>query len=181
MQEQSSIWTPKLILMNTKARETIAQDKNSLTKIIANANYTFDISEEHVLKNIYIFKGKENEIEMSQAIETVFICKYNMAMYPFDTQTCTMDFLLPVVSDDFCFIEKGELIYTGPTELTQYFIKKRFMIENTIKRRKGIQVYIILGRRLLSNTLTVYLPTVLLNIIGHLTVYFKPYFFEVRV
>ena len=35
-----------------------------------------------------------------------------------------------------------------------------------------------MGRRILSNILTVYLPTVLLNIMGHVTVYFKPFFFE---
>merc|ERR1719233_1996921 len=37
---------------------------------------------------------------------------------------------------------------------------------------------ITLGRRLLSVMTTVYLPTLLLNIIGHITHYFKPFFFE---
>ena len=36
----------------------------------------------------------------------------------------------------------------------------------------------MLGRRLLSVILTVYLPTILLNIIGHITHYFKPFYFE---
>ena len=102
-----------------------------------------------------------------------------MAMYPFDTQTCTMNFVLTEDSDDFCYLKVGGLSYLGPTELTQYFIKDRYMTKKTIDGQKGIQVYFFLGRRLLSNTLTVYLPTVLLNTIGHLTVYFKPYFFEV--
>ena len=35
-----------------------------------------------------------------------------------------------------------------------------------------------MGRRILSSILTVYLPTVLLNVMGHVTVYFKPFFFE---
>ena len=102
-----------------------------------------------------------------------------MALYPFDTQTCSLDFLLIAVSDDFCFLERGDLEYTGPTDLTQYFIKHTYMKKDKIDRRSGVRVFVILGRRLLSNTLTVYLPTVLLNLIGHLTVYFKPYFFEV--
>jgi hypothetical protein len=177
--EQSSIWTPTLVLVNTQATETINQDKDTLTKVIANAEYSHTVSDITSIQNIFIFEGEENHLEMSRALETVFICKYNMALYPFDTQTCTMDFLLTGVSDDFCFLENGGLIYTGPTELTQYFIKDRYMIEIAIDGQKGIKVYFILGRRLLSNTLTVYLPTILLNIIGHLTVYFKPYFFEV--
>merc|ERR1712013_272247 len=39
-------------------------------------------------------------------------------------------------------------------------------------------VFVVLGRRFLSNFLTIYLPTILLNIIGHTTVYFKAFFFE---
>merc|ERR1719310_1944416 len=52
------------------------------------------------------------------------------------------------------------------------------MTDTIIMGKRGIKVYFMLGRRLLSNILTVYLPTVLLNLIGHLTVYFKPFFFE---
>ena len=68
----------------------------------------------------------------------------------------------------------------GPTELTQYFIKGYEMGPKDIDGRRGMQVTVKLGRRLLSTILTVYLPTLLLNVIGHTTVYFKPYFFEVK-
>merc|ERR1712013_825658 len=42
----------------------------------------------------------------------------------------------------------------------------------------AVLVFVVLGRRFLSNFLTIYLPTLLLNIIGHTTVYFKAFFFE---
>ena len=38
-----------------------------------------------------------------------------------------------------------------------------------------------LGPRLLGNILTVYVPTILLNLIGHATNYFKAFFFEAVV
>ena len=177
--EQSLIWTPTLVLVNTKATETVIQDKQTLTKVVANTNFTHSITDITSLQNIYIFDGQENDVEMTRAVETDFICKYNMAMYPFDTQTCTMDLVLTEDSEDFCFLEVGGLSYSGPTELTQYFIKDKYMIKSIIETQHGLQVYFFLGRHLLSNTLTVYLPTVRLNSIGHLTVYFKPYFFEV--
>ena len=53
------------------------------------------------------------------------------------------------------------------------------MVQMKIDGSSGVRVYIVLGRRLLSNILTVYLPTILLNLTGHTTVYFKPFFFEV--
>ena len=37
--EQSSIWSPTLILVNTQATETIIQDKATLTKVIVNTNF----------------------------------------------------------------------------------------------------------------------------------------------
>ena len=46
------------------------------------------------------------------------------------------------------------------------------------EERSGVRVMVVFGRRLLSNILTVYVPTVLLNTMGHITVYFKPFFFE---
>ena len=179
LDEQLSIWTPTIILSNTKAKESITQDSKSLTKVLANTNFSHTVTDISNVQNIYVFDGGENDLEMTRVLETYFICKYDMALYPFDTQTCTMDFLLTVVSDDFCFLKDGFLRYDGPTELTQYFIKDYFMTGTNITSRRGVKVFVKLGRRLLSNTLTVYLPTILLNLIGHLTVYFKPYFFEV--
>ena len=179
--ERLSVWTPSIVLFNTESEETIAQEEKTDIKVIANRNFSHDTSDATTLKNIYIFDGETNDIEMSWVLQTVFICTYDMGLYPFDTQTCTLDFLVTDKLKDFCYLESGNFSYTGPNELTQYFIKQYFMRNNIINKRNGVSIFIILGRRLLSNILTIYLPTVLLNLIGHLTTYFKPYFFEVNV
>ena len=44
-----------------------------------------------------------------------------------------------------------------------------------------VEVEVVLGRRLIGNFMTIYMPTILLNIIGHSTNYFKPFFFEAIV
>ena len=44
-----------------------------------------------------------------------------------------------------------------------------------------VKVEVILGRRLIGTFMTIYMPTILLNIIGHSTNYFKPFFFEAVV
>ena len=53
--------------------------------------------------------------------------------------------------------------------------------ETRLKNPKGLSISITFGRRLLGTILTVYLPTVLLNMIGHATNFFKPFFFEAVV
>ena len=44
-----------------------------------------------------------------------------------------------------------------------------------------VEVEVVLGRRLIGTFMTIYMPTILLNIIGHSTNYFKPFFFEAIV
>ena len=102
-----------------------------------------------------------------------------MAWYPFDSQTCYLDFVLDASAAAFVKLVNGSLEYWGPVELAQYFVRSTVMQEYPAYRdRSGVRVLVVFGRRLLSNILTVYVPTVLLNTMGHITVYFKPFFFE---
>ena len=43
-----------------------------------------------------------------------------------------------------------------------------------------VEVKVVLGRRLTSTIMTIYMPTILLNIIGHSTNYYKPQYFDAR-
>ena len=44
-----------------------------------------------------------------------------------------------------------------------------------------VEVKVVLGRRLTSNIMTIFMPSILLNIIGHSTNYYKPKYFEAGV
>ena len=66
---------------------------------------------------------------------------------------------------------------SGPTELMQYTIKKWIMEE----KATGVVVTLVLGRKILNEILTTYLPTSLLIIIVHSTNYYKEFFFEAVV
>ena len=70
----------------------------------------------------------------------------------------------------------GNFTYKGPLDLTMYFIKRTGM---SLKSRDGRQVVVVdvtIGRRLNSVILTIFFPTLLLNIIGHTANYFKEFF-----
>ena len=45
-----------------------------------------------VAKNKLVFKGSENPLSVSRFYKTNFICDFDMAWYPFDTQKCSMNF-----------------------------------------------------------------------------------------
>ena len=81
-------------------------------------------------------------------------------------------------SGEFVELIAEELNYLGPQDLTQYFIRET----NMNKTMSGsIRVEVVLGRRILGTVLTVYIPTVLLIFIAHITNYFKSFFFEAVV
>ena len=90
-----------------------------------------------------------------------------------------MNFVVDEGSQRFVDLSVLNLEYTGPLDLTQYFIKKKTFSDKTeANGMKIVFVDIYLGRRLLSIILTVFAPTVILNIVGHSSNYFKEFFFE---
>ena len=52
------------------------------------------------------------------------------------------------------------------------------MFNYDIGGRKGLRVQVYLGRRQMNVLLTVFLPTLLLNIMGHASVYFDKSYFD---
>ena len=59
-----------------------------------------------------------------------------------------------------------------------YFIKRTHMARKIRDGRPLIVIEVTIGRRLLTFILTTILPTMLLNLIGHSSNYFKEFFFE---
>ena len=123
--------------------------------------------------------GSENEITISRVYSIKFYCEYQMAWYPFDQQTCLVEMLSDGVLDNYAELVPGIVYFTGKKELTQYFIKSVKMTKGKIQSKTTVVISITLGRRLLGTFLTIFFPTILLNVIGYSTNYFKEFFFEV--
>ena len=103
-----------------------------------------------------------------------------MTWYPFDTQRSSIVFVVDASSEAFLNVEIDKLNFLGRRELTQYFVKNFEIKKDKVKTKDAVIVSITLGRRLLGTFLTIFFPTILLNIIGYSTNYFKAFFFEVR-
>ena len=90
-----------------------------------------------------------------------------------------MGLVMDGVLDNYADLLAKGLRFSGAKELTQYYVKRFTMKQGMINTRGSVVVRITLGRRLLGTFLTVYFPTILLNVIGHATNFFKKFFFEV--
>ena len=177
--ELNQIWLPIIIFDNTEEGQITINDDKSFATINRTGKGTG--SDPSISEDIDIYKGSENSISMSRLYNIDFFCDYDMRWYPFDAQTCFMVMKLGGGSERLVALEPGLLQYLGPKELTQYYVKKYLIGEANLENTRGLSVSITFGRRLLGTILTVYLPTVLLNVIGHATNFFKPFFFEAVV
>ena len=179
LEELNQIWLPVIIFHNTESGLRTINDEGSFATI-RRAGLGIG-SDSSISEDINIYKGSENSISLTRLYNIEFFCDYNMRWYPFDSQTCYMVMKLGGGVEKLVSLTPGILEYLGPEELTQYYVKHYTISEKTLKNAKGLSVSITFGRRLLGTILTVYLPTVLLNVIGHATNFFKPFFFEAVV
>ena len=179
LKEQLSLWTPTIVFWNTKEQLRTLNDKNTFASIRQDRNGSF--IEKEVNEDIEVYPGSQNLITVSRVYSIRFFCEYDISWYPFDEQTCSMDLVMDGVLDNYADLVAEELRFSGAKELTQYYVKRFTMKQGMINTRGSVVVRITLGRRLLGTFLTVYFPTILLNVIGHATNFFKKFFFEVSI
>ena len=177
LDEQITIWTPTIVFWNTKQQLRTINDKNTFISIRREVNGSKigkDSSED-----IEIFNGKDNMISMSRVYSMKLFCEYDMLWYPFDQQTCYIQLMMDGVLENCVSLLARNIKFSGAKELTQYFVKQFSMERKNIQGKEAIIVSVTLGRILLGIFLTVYFPTILLNVVGYATNLFKVFFFEV--
>jgi len=139
-------------------------------------------STEDIVEEINIFEGAFNRITFEQVYTKTFKCTYQLQLYPFDTQVCTVNLIVRNLETSVMEIRPHKIRMESETVLTQYLITNwTLAYNNATNVDSGIQMTIVLKRRILNSILTVYLPTVLVLIIVYATNFFKDFFFEAIV
>ena len=179
-EEKQKLWVPSVIFQNTKDQEKSLNDEETRIVVEKLENGTFN-ADGLLPSDIDIFSGEQNLLVISRVYNIEFLCDYQMQWYPFDTQTCYMEFTMQKDMKKFVELLPGMNKYIGPADLSVYFIKGSEIEKYHRNGQHGVRVSVTLGRRLLGVFLTVYLPTVLMNLIGHSTNFFKDFFFEAVV
>ena len=179
LDEQLSLWTPTIVFWNTKEQRRTLNDKNTFASVRRDGHGS--IIGKEINEDIEVYPGSQNPITVSRVYSIKFFCEYDMRWYPFDEQTCTIDMVMEGVLDNYADLLAQDIKFSGAKDLTQYYVKSFSMKEGKFFTKGSVVVSITLGRRLLGTFLTVYFPTILLNVIGHATNFFKKFFFEVSI
>jgi len=122
------------------------------------------------LTNTYNFQGSDNKLRMSSTYTNSWTCIFDLQLYPFDTQRCTIQLKFPDFYEQFVGF-KAENMFNNAKELATYKIEKIFFCSHANNTR--LIVEITLGRPLISSILTIFVPTILLLIISHVVQVFS--------
>ena len=172
-EEVESIWFPHFTFENTNNKLSSLID--SKARLFVTRNGSGVLSSMEVTENEYLYDGSSNYVEYQRFYSHLLECQFDLRWYPFDFQTCAIDIIPTPELRDFVKLSPDKFYYDGPMDLTEYSIKK---LEMRTEKEDILRVEVIIRRRLLSLILTTFLPTILLNIIGHMSNYFKEFFFE---
>ena len=115
---------------------------------------------------MHIFNGSENALSWSREYNVEWNCAFAYHWYPFDTQVCQMQFARRFSKT---VLHPVNLQYNRNISLDRYTLTRVRMCESTINNKKAIIVEVTLGRPIVNNLLTVFVPTMLLVIISFTT------------
>ena len=142
LDEQLKLWTPTIVFWNTKDQLRTINDKTTFASIKPQGNGS--IIGKEINENIETYKGSENTISLSRVYSIKFFCEYDMAWYPFDIQTCSMELTMDGVLENYADLIPGKVMFTGPNELTQYYVKDYTIEQFTLKTKAFVVVSVTL-------------------------------------
>ena len=177
------LWLPLLIYTNTDQKKTTRLGEygngewSTTITVTREANFTRAGLDE--IDETEIFAGAENGLTMRQTYTHRFQCNYLLSRYPFDTQVCTIKMDVPTLDLDTVKLIPMKLVMEQEEDMTIFTIIDRQLIyKNTSHPQDGIFMFIVLKRKITSEMMTTYFPTIMLTAITFATTFFKPYFFE---
>ena len=72
------------------------------------------------------------------------------------------------ISNDLAILNPSNLTFSGPMDLPLYAVHEYQMCSALVAGKSGVKIYISFRRHLISNILTVFLPTIILIILSHM-------------
>ena len=132
-----------------------------------------------VVDETEIFLGEDNSLVMFQTYTHDFQCIFNLKRYPFDTQTCSIDMAMGPLDEAFVKLNPGQLRMNQSPDMSIFrIIDWKLHNEKQSNGRTTLRMTMVLKRKIISELMTTYFPTLLLTAITFATTFFKPIFFE---
>ena len=197
--EAHKLWLPYAIFDNTDDNEAVQLTDEVKTTLVVSREGEFTRSGVEVVDEVEVFQGSENSLALSQTHSKRFQCQYRLNNYPFDTQVtiitsisltnvrnsniqvCSIRIVTSKLDVKTVSFLPKDVLMEEELELTMYIIQKWMLVRDMDDKsgQSNIKFIVVLERRIMSELLSTYLPTILLISITFSTTFFKAEYFEV--
>nr|XP_053647206.1 uncharacterized protein LOC128698820 [Cherax quadricarinatus] len=179
-QEVKDIWRPQLQFPNIRDGDLKLLKENVYVNKV-NDSLPVDFN---AVKMDEIYGGAAAEIVQRQHYSGSFVCDFSVFYYPFDVQRCNVLVQLTSVSRELVAFtkQKSAAECRKDMNLPRYLVSDLYtQISNNQTREALIEVGYLLTRRFTLIVLSIYLPSVMLMVIGYTTLYVKVQMLDVRL
>ncbi|KAG7162460.1 Glycine receptor subunit alpha-4-like 4, partial [Homarus americanus] len=156
-----SMWWPTVGFVNTEGHQHTTVDLESTLNLLRERSP--ERRANNVPGEVDLFLGKDNSIRLTRKYSTIFVCDFNLMLYPFDIQHCDMHLRMLSGPKNYLMLEQPQLVYDNSGEFSEIRVKI------TLQRRSGYAV------------LNIYTPSMILLIISYVSLFFRSEIFEVRI
>ena len=177
IEQRQELWIPPLVLSNTEDNKILENDMKTTINILKRGKYSLNDKTE--VNEAAVFDGKENMIRYEREYHSHILCDYNLRLYPFDEQICTIDVEIPAMIAEFIQLTPKYTENLGVSELIQFVIEK-IEIEAT-RNNSLVQCKIYLKRIPWSHIASVYIPCTCVLVMCLSTLYIDKSHFEATI
>jgi len=182
-----NMWIPEMSLPNALQAEGTQVDKESTLFIVKiGKRMPDDLS---IAREAKVYLGEECPLVIKKEYFINFACDFNLAMYPFDSNVCNMDFEVSGVNKDYVelFIDTyyggSGADYGGAKDLLEYTVGDVTVdnLSNETEQFGQLSVKIVFQRKWIYHLITIFFQSVLLLAVAYLTFYFRLSNFQDRI
>lgn len=176
-----TLWTPVIGFINTESHQHTEVDLEAslhLQQLSPSTQRDGGAPGEVVL-----YPGEDNQLVLSRKYNHMFVCDFDLLLYPFDSQYCDMQLRMLSASSNYLVFNDAETsaVYIGSKLLLEYHIGQPSLLYDNSGEFSEARVRIPLMRRAGYAILNIYTPSLILLVISYVSLFFRPHIFEVRV
>ena len=165
----SDIWHP---IFETPSSLKESRTSEVYDTIVVKEDNFSKFNEKDEIIRVHIYDGLQNPIRMSKTEQLELYCDFDdIYHYPFDEEVCSLNMTLKNIDNTFAKLDL-HIVPKSPGIVSHYTIRKWEIGEDTDGGEKlKFNARVFLNRKTPMILITVYLPTLLLNIISQATNY----------
>ncbi|XP_066989241.1 uncharacterized protein [Macrobrachium rosenbergii] len=179
-EERNRIWTPSVSFKSARGNSHTVLDEEAKIHVLKggkplrpSASYAHEVD---------LFNGGDAPLILERKYHVRYGCAFDLNRYPFDTQSCSMEFESQFTTSSYMELVPGHVHFSGRRQLVEYVVGEISMEATTQNSSfSGLQVQLIFIRQSGYHLVATYLPTSIMIVIAYLSFFFGVEDFNDRI